>query len=122
MKNLIRNWRAERDDNGERGAFLILFAFLLVGMLIMSAIVIDLGHVRAARRGDQSVGDFRALAAGPQLAGAVVTGTGTVAGACQAPSTVSEPMRKTCLRWRPPTAPDCSPTAPVSPPRPQRTR
>lgn len=48
----------------ERGAYLVLWALLLVALLTMVAIVVDLGHARQNRRQAQSVADFAALAAG----------------------------------------------------------
>jgi hypothetical protein len=53
-----------RRARDERGAFIVLWAFLVTGMMIMLAIVIDLGHVRASRRSLQSVSDLSALAGG----------------------------------------------------------
>ncbi|MCU1448501.1 MAG: hypothetical protein JWP02_671 [Acidimicrobiales bacterium] len=46
--------RARRDD---RGAFLIIWALLLVALLTMAAIVIDLSAVRTDRRGDRLSAD-----------------------------------------------------------------
>jgi hypothetical protein len=59
----------------ERGAFLVLFALLIVALMTMVAIVIDLGRVRETRRNVQNVSDLAALAAGKQLAGIVSGGT-----------------------------------------------
>ena len=58
--------RAQRDD---RGIILVLVAFGMVAMLTMAAIVIDLGHAWASKRGDQSAADLAALAAGFFLSG-----------------------------------------------------
>jgi hypothetical protein len=67
----------------EHGAFLVLWALLLVAMLTMVGIVIDLGQLRARVRAEQSAADLAALAAGPQLGDAVAgVGGRTVAGAC----------------------------------------
>ncbi len=52
----------------ERGAFVVMWAFLVTGMMIMLAIVIDLGHVRASRRSIQSVADLSLLAGGVDFA------------------------------------------------------
>jgi len=56
--------RLHRRAGDERGAFIVLWAFLVTGMMVMLAIVIDLGHVRANRRTLQSVSDLSALAGG----------------------------------------------------------
>ena len=56
-----------RGPDGERGAFIVLWALLVVAILIMVAVVIDLGNARAVRRSDQSIADFAALAAGENL-------------------------------------------------------
>jgi Flp pilus assembly protein TadG len=72
--------RSRRD---EHGAFLVLWALLLVAIMTMVGIVIDLGQLRASVRADQSAADLAALAAGPQLGDAVAgVGGRTVAGAC----------------------------------------
>lgn len=52
----------------EQGAFLVIWALLLVALLTMVAIVVDLGQLRAARRTNKSIADFAVLAAGPNLA------------------------------------------------------
>src|SRR5712692_10090296 len=67
----------------EHGAFIVLWALLLVAIMTMVAIVIDLGQLRATVRADQSAADLAALAAGPQLGDAVAgVGGRTIAGAC----------------------------------------
>jgi hypothetical protein len=53
--------RRRRD---ERGAFLVLWAVLVTGMMVMLAIVIDLGAIRANRRALQSAADVSLLAGG----------------------------------------------------------
>ena len=53
--------RRQRD---ERGTFLVLWSLLLTGMLVMMAVVLDLGHVRAERRFTQTVADLSLLAGG----------------------------------------------------------
>lgn len=58
----------------ERGAFLVLFALLIVALLTMVAVVVDLGRVRETRRNVQNVSDLAAVAAGKQLAGIVSGG------------------------------------------------
>ena len=62
-----------RRADDERGAFIVLWALLITALLIMVAIVIDLGNARSVRRSDQSVADFSALAAGDNLALAPAT-------------------------------------------------
>lgn len=65
-------------DRDERGAFLIMWALLLLGLLTMVAIVIDLGRVRDNRRQAQRTADLAAIASGQNMA------DGDVAAACQA--------------------------------------
>ena len=64
----------------ESGAFLILYAFLLFGLLAMVAIVIDLSQMRSVRRTSQSVADFAALAGANELSD---TAGGNPVTACQ---------------------------------------
>ncbi|MCU1461433.1 MAG: hypothetical protein JWO37_1508 [Acidimicrobiales bacterium] len=54
---------------GDQGAFILLWALLMTGLLAMAAVVIDLGQDRAVRREAQSWADFAGLAAGTNLAG-----------------------------------------------------
>lgn len=72
----------ERD---ERGAYLVLWALLMVGLLMMVAIVVDLGQLRDTKRQAQLVADLSGLAAGRKLAG-TVNSSGTLSvdsrGAC----------------------------------------
>jgi Flp pilus assembly protein TadG len=56
-----------RARGDERGAFIVLYALMIVALLVMVAIVVDLGAVRASRRAQQSTADLAALAAGPKL-------------------------------------------------------
>ncbi|MGH9179271.1 MAG: pilus assembly protein TadG-related protein [Acidimicrobiales bacterium] len=70
----------DRRLEGESGAFLVLYAVLVLALLAMVAIVIDLGQLRAVRRTSQSVSDFAALAAGTEL-GRTTGGSAVVA--CQ---------------------------------------
>ncbi|MFP4513681.1 MAG: hypothetical protein ACLFRV_12110 [Acidimicrobiales bacterium] len=51
----------------ERGAVLVLATLLLTGLMVMAAIVVDLGHKRGMRSSNQTVADFAALAAGEAL-------------------------------------------------------
>jgi hypothetical protein len=57
---------ADRRRN-DRGAFLVIFALLLVAMIIAVGIVVDLGQARSVRRKNQTVADLAALAAGKSL-------------------------------------------------------
>lgn len=66
-----------RPRRDESGAFLIVWALLLVAMLTMVAIVIDLGRLRDTRRQAQRIADLAAVAAGQQMAG------GDVVNACK---------------------------------------
>lgn len=59
---------AERFRSGrDRGAVLVLTAFMFTGLFIVTAIVVDLGIVRHIRRSNQSAVDLSALAAGDAL-------------------------------------------------------
>lgn len=55
-------------QRNERGAFIVMWALLVVVLIVMVAIVVDLGRLRATNRNAQSVSDLAALAAGPYLA------------------------------------------------------
>lgn len=55
--------------HGDRGVVLILVASAMVGILGITALVIDLGAKRAARGNDQAVADLASLAAASFLAG-----------------------------------------------------
>lgn len=59
----------QRSERDERGAFMVLWAVLVVALLVMLAIVVDLGQVRSDRRANQSLADYAALAAGLKLSG-----------------------------------------------------
>jgi hypothetical protein len=59
--------RCRPDD--ERGVVILLVALLMIAMLIMVAIVIDLGRLRSDRRSDQTISDLAALAAGFYMSG-----------------------------------------------------
>lgn len=61
----------------DRGSFLIITSLALVGLLLVAAIVIDLGYLRSSVRSDQSIVDLTALAAGKGL------GSGDYVGACE---------------------------------------
>jgi Flp pilus assembly protein TadG len=71
--------RRTRSVHGERarGAVLVFFALLLVGMLAVGAMVIDLGALRARAGKNQSIADLAALAAGDKLS------VGDYTGACR---------------------------------------
>ena len=68
--------RSRRRD--DRGVALILVSLSMVAMLLIAAIVIDLGSLRNSARQDQSIADFAALAAGQKL------GLADFDGACEA--------------------------------------
>lgn len=55
--------RRAPSDRGERGAVLVFMALLMVGLLVMAAIVIDIGNARQNRRRAQNAVDAAALAA-----------------------------------------------------------
>lgn len=61
----------------DRGSFLIVTSLALLGMLLVAAIVIDLGYLRSSVRSDQSIADLTALAAGKNL------GRADYSGACK---------------------------------------
>lgn len=73
---------------GERGAFLLLFALLLVFFLTVVAFAVDLGQGRLQRRNNQQLVDLASLAAGQHLAGYGAPGSSDAAinpyGACVA--------------------------------------
>jgi uncharacterized membrane protein len=57
--------RARRRD--DRGATIVLASAAMTGLLIVVALVVDLGLVRESRRASQSAADLAALAAGEAL-------------------------------------------------------
>ena len=61
----MRARRAGCDD--EAGVVLILMALALTGLLVIAAIVIDLGYMRGSARADQSIADLAALAGSEDL-------------------------------------------------------
>lgn len=61
-----RSRRARRGE-GDEGVVLVLVALTVTALLIVTALVIDMGHVRGSARASQSVVDLAALAAGPGL-------------------------------------------------------
>ena len=66
--------RVARTQRDERGAFIVMWALLLVAILTMVAIVVDLGQQRSLRRDSQRIADLAALAAGPELSGSRPSG------------------------------------------------
>ena len=70
---------ARRMDRGERGAYLVIFAAVVVVLMGMAAIVIDLSALRQDRAANRTNADFAATAAALSLKGA----TGGPAVACQ---------------------------------------
>jgi Flp pilus assembly protein TadG len=66
----LRRLRSTRRRLGnDRGAVIIFFAFVIVALLIVTALVVDLGMARETKRRGQSDADFAALAAAWYLAG-----------------------------------------------------
>lgn len=59
---------ARRRMEGDSGVALALIALLMTGVLVMVALVVDLGFVRGSTRVEQSVADMAALATGNGLA------------------------------------------------------
>ena len=55
------------DPRDESGVVIILVALAMTSLLIIAAIVIDLGYVRGTARADQSIADLAALAGGEDL-------------------------------------------------------
>jgi hypothetical protein len=81
-----RRWR-QRAAEGDRGAVLIIVAFSMALIMIIAAIVLDLGQLRSTRRSDQAAADLAALAAGAYLSGSAGSGVDVFAdprGACEA--------------------------------------
>lgn len=60
--------KVKRERGDERGAILVLSALLITALLVIVAIVIDLGATRSDRRGGQLAVDNAAAAAGQALA------------------------------------------------------
>lgn len=58
----MTGWLSRRLRRDEQGAFLVLWALLLLGLLVMVGIVIDLGALRADRRADRATADSAATA------------------------------------------------------------
>jgi hypothetical protein len=65
----------------DRGAVLVLASLLLTGLMVMAAIVVDLGHMRGMRRSTQSLVDFAALAASEAMSAQEPDGRGGCADA-----------------------------------------
>ncbi|MGH9153055.1 MAG: pilus assembly protein TadG-related protein [Acidimicrobiales bacterium] len=94
----------------ERGAYLVIWALLLTALLIMVAIVIDLGHVRSTRRQAQRTADLSALAAGQNLSGGDVINACRAAVAYVGTNESVAPIPETC---DPTFAGACDPATPV---------
>lgn len=60
-------WLAGNGSRDERGAVALLVGLLMFAMLVMAALVLDIGYARVRANEAQSAVDFAALAAGPQL-------------------------------------------------------
>ena len=56
-----------REDRRDAGVVIILVALAMTSLLIVAAIVIDLGYMRGSARADQSIADLAALAGGEDL-------------------------------------------------------
>ena len=82
----MRPRRVRRHGDGERGAVLVLTGVFMVGLLVVAAIVVDLGQMRSTRRHSQSATDLAALAAGYYLSGRGTSGDAKAEprAACQA--------------------------------------
>ena len=107
----MRRQKAQRTDQRThqkvRGAVLFLVALCIVPILIVAAIVIDLGQLRATRRSSQSASDLAALAAGNYLSGRSTAGaTADPQGACAA---VMNSLRTNIGDLPAATALDCTP-------------
>jgi hypothetical protein len=61
---LPARFRTGREDDG---VTLVLAALVLTGLLTITALVVDLGYVRASARADQSIADLAALAGAEKL-------------------------------------------------------
>ncbi|MET0727650.1 MAG: pilus assembly protein TadG-related protein, partial [Acidimicrobiales bacterium] len=58
-----------QEQPNDKGAVLVLMAFLLVTLLVMTAFAIDLGNARQFRRQAQATADTASLAAVAELTG-----------------------------------------------------
>ena len=58
----LRTRLGRRNSRDEQGAVAVLTAFLMVGLMIMAAIVVDLGMARDVRRQSQNASDAASLA------------------------------------------------------------
>jgi Flp pilus assembly protein TadG len=87
----------------ERGVTMILFAFMIVGLLTIVAIVIDLGNARQERRGLQNAADAAALAGASVIDNATAT--------CSGGDQVREAAKYTYNNMSIGTAPSCPTSA-----------
>ncbi|MFM7068998.1 MAG: pilus assembly protein TadG-related protein [Actinomycetes bacterium] len=73
MTNARHRFARSQPDNGrkrphsERGAVAVLVGLMMFALLVMAALVLDIGYARVRVSGTQSAVDLAALAAGPQL-------------------------------------------------------
>ncbi len=74
MKRSDSGWNRRRD---ERGAIAVITAIMLTVMVGCTALLVDLGQLRASSRSQMLIADFAALAAGTKLS------AGDPRGACQ---------------------------------------
>jgi Flp pilus assembly protein TadG len=69
---------ARRYHRDERGVIAVMFAFMLVVMLAVVALVIDLGNARQQRRAAQAGADSAALAGGEAIESGMTVTTGAI--------------------------------------------
>src|SRR5688572_18360946 len=85
-----------RSADPERGSVAVMVALLLSGVLVVAAIVVDLGMVRARAIDHQTAADLAAVAAGDRLANADPVGAcGAAIGSLQANLGVTTPTAST---------------------------
>lgn len=58
-----------RGDDAERGSIIVVFAFSLVALLVIAALVLDVGYAYGVSRQDQTAADLSAIAAARHLPG-----------------------------------------------------
>lgn len=108
---------------GDRGAFLVLFALLLVVIITFVSFVVDLGQARASQRSNRSTADLAALSAGHWLAGGAFTGTQPVADPVKACISAVQSVRTNEPSFQPSESPavecaklTCDPLSPAAGP------
>jgi hypothetical protein len=83
----LSRWSSDRRRDSEHGQILILFAFVLIALLLVSALAVDYGGWLLARRSFQNAADQGALAAAAQLTNPIIDdcpnrAAGTTKGQC----------------------------------------